>query len=174
MDLGCYQRKLAAILYTDVAGYSRLTGIDEEGTHRRLIEYLDLIADRIKKHDGLVVHFAGDAVLADFDRVSAAVSCAVSIQREIEVRNTDFPPERKVQFRIGINLGEVIVDRSDIYGDDVNIAARLESLAELGGICISESVRSAVGDKLHLEPKGSEYGLIPGPHGRRLPFYGQL
>ncbi len=143
-------RKLAGILYADVAGYSRLTGQDEEGTHRRLSEYLDLISDAIEEHQGRVVHYAGDAVLADFDTVTEALSCSTSIQRELASRNRDLPDERKVQFRIGVNLGEVIVDRDDIYGDGVNVAARLESLAEPSGICISESVRSAVGKKLDL------------------------
>lgn len=145
-----YTRKLAAILYADVAGYSRLTGADELGTHKRLSEYLDLIASMIVHHNGRVVHYAGDAVLADFEIVSSAVNCAVSIQLDLAERNADLPDDRKVQFRIGVNLGDVIVDRNDIYGDGVNIAARLESLAEPGGICISESVRSTVGEQLAL------------------------
>lgn len=148
MDSESYTRKLAAILYADVAGYSRLTGADEVGTHQRLSEYLDLIADLIVHHKGRVVHYAGDAVLADFEIVSSAINCAASIQRDLANRNADLPADRKVQFRIGVNLGEVIVDRNDIYGEGVNIAARLESLAEPGGICISESVRSAVGEQL--------------------------
>jgi adenylate cyclase len=143
-----YERKLAAILYTDVAGYSRLTGTDEVGTHRRLSEYLDLIADQIGQHNGRVVHYAGDAVLADFDMVTSAINCAASVQEALATRNEDLPDDRKVQFRIGVNLGEVIVDRDDIFGDGVNIAARLESLADPGGICISESVRAALGGKL--------------------------
>lgn len=143
-------RKLAAILYADVAGYSRLTGEDEEGTHRTLSDYLDFISDAVKAHQGRVVHYAGDAVLADFGTVTEALACSTSIQRELASRNQELPDERKVQFRIGVNLGEVIVDRDDIYGDGVNVAARLESLAEPSGICISESVRSAVGKKLDL------------------------
>ncbi len=143
-------RKLAGILYADVAGYSRLTGEDEEGTHRRLSEYLDLISDAIEKHRGRVVHYAGDAVLADFDTVTEALSCSTCIQRALAIRNRDLPDGRKVEFRIGVNLGEVIVDRDDIYGDGVNVAARLEGLAEPSGICISESVRTAVGKKLDL------------------------
>ena len=143
-------RKLAGVLYADVAGYSRLTGEDEEGTHRMLSEYLDLISDAIEEHKGRVVHYAGDAVLADFGTVTEALSCSTSIQRELASRNRDLPDERKFQFRIGVNLGEVIVDRDDIYGDGVNVAARLESLAEPSGICISESVRTAVGKKLDL------------------------
>ena len=144
------ERKLAAILYADVAGYSRLTGEDEEGTHRRLSENLDLISAAIQQYHGRVVHYAGDAVLADFGTVTDALTCAAAAQRDLKTKNSDLPDERKVQFRIGVNLGEVIVDRDDIYGDGVNTAARLESLAEPGGICISESVQTAVGNKLSL------------------------
>lgn len=144
-------RKLTAILYADVAGYSRLTGEDEEGTHRRLGEYLDLISAAIETHRGRVVHYAGDAVLADFATVTQALTCAWEIQQALARRNDDLAEERRVEFRIGVNLGEVIVDRDDIYGDGVNVAARLESLAEPGGICVSESVRSAAGSKLSLD-----------------------
>ncbi|MCH6582873.1 MAG: adenylate/guanylate cyclase domain-containing protein [Proteobacteria bacterium] len=144
------ERKLAAILYADVAGYSRLTGEDEEGTHRALRAYLDVITVGIESHRGRVVHYAGDAVLADFATVSDSLSCAVDVQRHLKDCNQDLPDDRKVQFRIGINLGEVIVDQDEIYGDGVNVAARLESLAEPGGICISESVRTAIGKKLPL------------------------
>lgn len=143
-------RKLAAIVYADVAGYSRLTGEDEDGTHRRLSEHLDFISSTIEKHQGRVVHYAGDAVLADFSTVTEALESSTAIQRELAGRNRDLPDGSKVQFRIGVNLGEVIVDRDDIYGDGVNIAARLESLADPGGICISESVRNAIGKKLDL------------------------
>ena len=143
-------RKLAAILYADVAGYSRLTGDDEEGTHRRLSTCLDLITETINKHDGNVVHYAGDAVLADFSTVSNGLACAVKMQQQLQEQNADLPEDRRVEFRIGLNLGEVIVDRGDIYGDGVNVAARLESLADEGGICISESVRTAIGKKLDL------------------------
>ncbi len=144
-------RKLAAILYADVAEYSRLTGEDEDATHRRLSEYLDLIASTIESHRGQVMHYAGDAVLAKFDAVVDAMSAAVAIQNELKTRNEELPDERKVQFRIGVNSGDVIEDRGDIYGDGVNVAARLESLAEPGGICISDAVRSAVGKKLNLD-----------------------
>ena len=143
-------RKLAAILYADVAGYSRLTGDDEEGTHRRLSKYLDLISDGVTEHHGRVVHYAGDAVLADFGTVTEVLTCATSIQRSLASQNQELPDERKVQFRIGVNLGEVIVDRDDVYGDGVNVAARLEALADPGGICISDAVRTAVGKKLNL------------------------
>ena len=144
-------RKLAAILYADVAGYSLLTGEDEEGTHRRLSSYLDIIRDFVKSYQGNVVHYAGDAVLADFGTVTEAMSCAVDIQSSLKDQNSNLPAASKVQFRIGVNLGEVIVDREDIYGDGVNIAARLESLAEPGGICISHAVRTAAGNKLPVD-----------------------
>ena len=143
-------RKLAAILYADVADYTRLTGEDEDATHRRLSEYLDLVSNSIGHHQGKVVHYAGDAVLADFSTVTNALECATSIQNDLSNRNQDLPDERKIQFRIGINLGEVIVDRNDIYGNDVNVAARLESLADAGGICISDAVRTAIGNKLPI------------------------
>jgi len=144
-------RKLAAILYADVAGYSRLTGEDEDATHRTLTEYLDLITTTIEDERGKVMHYAGDAVLAKFDAAVDAVSCAAIIQNELNSRNGNVPEERRVQFRIGVNLGDVIEDRGDIYGDGVNVAARLESLSEPGGICISESVCTALGNKLTLD-----------------------
>ena len=144
-------RKLAAILYADVAGYSRLTGEDEDATHRRLSEYLDLISATVEDHRGRVMHYAGDAVLAMFDAVVDAVSCATEIQDKLRERNQELPNGRKVHFRIGVNLGDVIEDRGDIYGDGVNVAARLESLADPGGICISDAVRTAVGKKLDLD-----------------------
>ena len=151
MSIEPLERKLTAILYADVAGYSRLTGEDEEGTHRALSAYLDTLTTSIEKHNGTVLHFAGDAVLADFATVSDALICAVAVQGDLNHRNNDLPDQRKVQFRIGVNLGEVIVDRNEIYGDGVNVAARLESLAEPGGIYISESVHTTVGNKLPLD-----------------------
>lgn len=144
------QRRLSAILYADVAEYSRLTGEDEERTHRVLSSSLDLFSEFIRQHNGTVVHYAGDAILAEFTTVTAALGCAVEVQRELIEHDTASPDTPSVQFRIGINLGEVIVDRDDIYGDGVNIAARLEGLADTGGICISESVYSAIGNKLPL------------------------
>lgn len=145
------ERKLAAIFYADVAGYSRLTGVDEEGTHRRLSACLDLISQTVEGGGGRIVHYAGDAVLADFPSVVDAVSCAASVQRELREQNAPLPRDRRVEFRIGINLGEVMVDRNDIYGDGVNVAARLESLADAGGICVSESVFNQLGDKLDVD-----------------------
>ena len=151
MDSVRLPRRLVAILYADVAGYSRLTGEDEDATHRRLSEYLDLIAVAVEQHRGRIMHYAGDAVLAMFDAVVDALACAAYLQQDLKFHNKDLPDERKVEFRIGVNLGDVIEDRDDIYGDGVNIAARLESLAKPGGICVSESVRLAVGNKLPLD-----------------------
>ncbi|MCP4231193.1 MAG: adenylate/guanylate cyclase domain-containing protein, partial [bacterium] len=145
------ERRLSAILYADVAEYSRLTGEDEERTHRVLSANLDLFSDTIRSHNGKVVHYAGDAILAEFSTVTEALSCAVEVQRELLDRDAAHPDKPPVQFRIGINLGEVIVDRDDIYGGGVNIAARLESLADAGGVCISESVYTAIGNKLPLD-----------------------
>jgi adenylate cyclase len=144
-------RKLAAIMYADVAGYSQLTGEDEDATHRVLSEYLDQISSLVESHHGQVMHYAGDAVLAKFDAVVDAMSAAVDIQSELTTRNEGLPGERKVEFRIGVNSGDVIEDRGDIYGDGVNVAARLEALAEPGSICISASVRAAIGKKFDLE-----------------------
>jgi class 3 adenylate cyclase len=144
-------RRLSAILYADVAQYSRLTGEDEERTHRILSAQLDLFSEAIRNHNGKVVHYAGDAILAEFTTVTEALNCAVGVQRELTDQSDTNSERSPVQFRVGINLGEVIVDRDDIYGDGVNIAARLESLADAGGICISESVYAAIGKKLPLE-----------------------
>jgi adenylate cyclase len=144
-------RKLAAILYADVAGYSLLTGNDEDATHKTLSKYLDLIAHTIDSHRGQVMHYAGDAVLAKFDAVVDAISGATEIQDKLQAQNHDLPNERRVQFRIGVNIGDVIEDRGDIYGDGVNVAARLEALAEPGGICISDAARSAIGNKLPFQ-----------------------
>ena len=144
-------RKLVAILYADVAGYSRLTGVDEDTTHLTLTEYLDFISSSIESNNGEVMHYAGDAVLAKFDAVTNAITAAIAIQTELKIRNEEVPDDRKIQFRIGINTGDVIEDRGDIYGDGVNIAARLEALSDPGGICISDAVRSALGKKLNLK-----------------------
>ncbi len=144
------KRKLAAILHADVVGYSRLTGEDEEGTYRLVRSGLDLFAESIQSHNGTVANYAGDAVLAEFPTASEALTCAAAVQQTLKERNEDLPEEGKVRFRIGVNLGEVIVDHDDIYGDGVNVAARLEGLAKPGGICISQAVYAAVGRKLDL------------------------
>jgi class 3 adenylate cyclase/TolB-like protein len=151
MDEGQVTHRLAAILYADVFGYSRLTELDEIGTHRQLSASLDLIADRIHNAGGEVVHYAGDAVLARFESIVSATNCAIGIQDAIHALGADLEPERRLLFRIGINFGEVIVDRADIYGEDVNLAARLEALAEPGGICISESVLYQIRDKVDAQ-----------------------
>jgi adenylate cyclase len=143
-----YERKLTAILSADVKGYSRLMGEDEEATIRTLTANREMIADLIQKHRGRVVDSPGDNVLAEFKSVVDAVSCAVEIQEELKARNAEVPENRKMEFRIGINLGDVVVAGERIYGDGVNIAARVEGLAAAGGICISGTVYDQVGDKL--------------------------
>jgi adenylate cyclase len=142
-------RRLAAILAADVAGYSRLMGADEEGTLARLKALRRELADpKIKEHRGRIVKTTGDGLLIEFASVVDAVRCAVEVQREMVERNTDVPPDRHIEFRMGINLGDIIKDGRDIYGDGVNVAARLEALAEPGGICVSRVVRDQVRDKL--------------------------
>src|SRR5437016_10409640 len=142
-------RRLAAILAADVAGYSRLMGVDEEGTHERLKAHLrELVDPKIKEHRGRTVKNTGDGLLADFPSVVDAVRCAVEVQREMAGREPEVPEERRIRFRIGVNLGDVIVEDYDIFGDGVNVAARLEALAEPGGICVSRVVRDQVRDKL--------------------------
>jgi adenylate cyclase len=143
-------RKLAAILSADVAGYSRLMGEDEEATVRTVTAYRDVIATLVQQHHGRVVDAPGDNLLAEFASVVDAVQCAVAIQRELGLRNTALPLPRRMQFRLGINLGDVIAEGERIYGDGVNIAARLESLAEAGGICVSGTVYDQVATKLPL------------------------
>ncbi len=148
------KRKLAAILSADVKGYSRLMGADEEGTLRTLTSYREVIATLIQQHNGRVVNAPGDALLAEFESVVDAVKSAVEIQGELAKRNAELPADRRMEYRIGINLGDVMVDEESIYGDGVNIAARMESLAEGGGICISGTVHDHVENKLTL---GYEY-----------------
>src|SRR5215475_5125543 len=143
------ERKLAAILSADVKGYSRLMGEDEEATIRTLTAYRGVMATLIQQH-GRVVDSPGDNLLAEFASVVDAVQCAVEIQQELKARNTDLPAQRQMEFRIGINLGDVIVEGERIYGDGVNIAARVEGLAEPGGICISGAVYEQVKTKLAL------------------------
>jgi TolB-like protein/class 3 adenylate cyclase len=143
------ERRLAAILAADVAGYSRLMGADEEGTHERLKALRRELADpKIKEHRGRIVKTTGDGLLIEFASVVDAVRCAVEVQREMAERNADVSPDRRIEFRMGINLGDIIKDGRDIYGDGVNVAARLEALAEPGGICVSRVVRDQVRDKL--------------------------
>jgi class 3 adenylate cyclase len=143
------ERRLAAILASDVVGYSRLMGADEEGTletlkaHRR-----ELVDPKIRESHGRIVKTTGDGMLVEFPSVVDAVRCAVEIQRAMVDRNAETAEDQRITFRIGVNLGDIIVDGGDIYGDGVNIAARLEALAEPGGICISRVVRDQTRDKL--------------------------
>jgi TolB-like protein/class 3 adenylate cyclase len=143
------ERKLAAILAADVAGYSRLMNADEEGTHVRLRAHLRQLVDpNIKEYGGRTVKNTGDGMLVEFSSVVDAVRCAAETQRAMIDRNADIPEDKRISFRMGINLGDVIVEPEDIFGDGVNIAARLETLAEPGGICISGMVHNQVRDKL--------------------------
>src|SRR3989441_1841704 len=148
------ERKLAAILSADVKGYSRLMGEDEVATIRTLTAYQEAMTTFIQQHRGRVVDASGDNLLAEFASVVDAVQCAVEIQRELKTKNADLPAPQRMEFRIGINVGDVIVEGERIYGDGVNIAARLEGLAEAGGICISGIVYDQVETKLAL---GYEY-----------------
>jgi adenylate cyclase len=148
-------RRLAAILAADVAGYSRLMGADEEGTLERLKALRrELVDPEIAEHRGRIVKTTGDGGLVEFASVVDAVRCAVGVQQAIPQRNTSVEADSRIELRIGINLGDVIVDQDDIYGDGVNIAARLEALAEPGGICISRMVREQIRGKLPYSFEG--------------------
>jgi adenylate cyclase len=141
-------RKLAAILYADVVGYSRLTGLEEEQTHHKLDAGLNLLTDVVAAHEGHKVHEAGDAILAEFQGVTAAVESAVEFQRQMSEQNAGLADDKRLEFRVGVNLGEVIHDRADIYGDGVNVSARIQELAEPGGVCISGAVFEQVSGKV--------------------------
>jgi len=142
-------RRLSAILAADVAGYSRLMGADEEGTHERLKAHRrELVDPKIGEHSGRIFKTTGDGLLTEFPSVVDAVRCAAEVQRAMIDREAGIPEDRRIRFRIGINLGDVIVEEDDIFGDGVNVAARLEALAEPGGICISRTVRDQIRDKL--------------------------
>jgi class 3 adenylate cyclase len=145
------KRKLAAILNADVEGYSYLMGEDEEGTLCILMPYIEVMAGFIQHHRGRVFGTAGDSVMAEFASVVDAVQCAVEIQKELKTRNVDLAENRRMEFRIGINIGDVIEKGEQIYGDGVNIAARVQSLADGGGICISGTAYDTVKNKLELK-----------------------
>ena len=146
------ERRLAAILSADVAGYSRLMGADEEGTLERLKAlHRELVDPKIGEHHGRIVKTMGDGLLVEFPSVVEAVSCALAVQRAIVERNVATSEEKRIAFRIGVNLGDIIVEDGDIHGDGVNIAARLEGIAELGGICISEDAFRQVRGKVDAE-----------------------
>lgn len=132
-----FKRKLAAILSADVEGYSRLMDDNEEATVRTLTSFRTAIADLVQQFRGRVVDTPGDNILTEFSSVVDAVNCAVEIQRELAERNAELPYNRKMEFRIGVNLGDIIEEKGRIYGDGVNIAARVEAMAEAGGICIT-------------------------------------
>jgi TolB-like protein/class 3 adenylate cyclase len=152
-------RRLTAIFAADVAGYSRLMGMDEEGTHERLKGHLaELVNPKIKEHRGRTVKNTGDGLLVEFPSVVDAVRCAVAIQRGMVERNAGISADQRIEFRIGVNLGDVIAEEHDIFGDGVNIAARLEALAEPGGICVSSVVHDQVRDKLDIgfEDRGEQ------------------
>ena len=170
------KRKLTTILAADVEGYSRLMRADEEATLNTFGEYREIIDGLITRHEGRVFSTGGDSVLAEFGSAVEAVRCAISVQEEIASRNTELADDRKLMFRIGVNLGDVMVRDDDLFGDGVNVAARLEGLAEPGGVCVSGAVFEQVRHKLSLgfEDMGvqevknitepvSAYRLVPGP-----------
>lgn len=145
------KRKIAAIFAADIAGYSRLVAEDEEETLRRLASYREVIDDFIAKASGRIFNTAGDAVLAEFPSAVDAVRCAIDIQESLRTRNMAYPPSRQMSFRIGITIGDVVERNGDLLGDGVNIAARLEGLAEVGGICVSRAVHEQVANKLSVQ-----------------------
>lgn len=144
------ERKLTTILSADAVGYSRLMGQDETGTFTTLKTYRDLTAELITRQRGRVVNTAGDSILAEFPSVVKAVECAIEVQRSIAERNAGLPKDRQMWFRVGVNLGDVMVDNDDLFGDGVNVAARLQALADPGGILISGTVFDHVKDKLQV------------------------
>ena len=145
------ERKLAAILAADIAGYSRLMGADEEGTLARLKAHRrNLIDPKIAEHHGRIVKTTGDGLLVEFGSVVDALRCATEVQVGMAERNAEVPFDRRIDFRVGIHMGDVVVEDSDIFGDAVNVAARLEGLAQSGGICISARVRADAASKLDL------------------------
>ncbi|MFC1841036.1 adenylate/guanylate cyclase domain-containing protein, partial [Thermodesulfobacteriota bacterium] len=146
-----FKRKLTAILSADVVGYSRLMGEDEESTVRSLNKYKELIFNLVGKNNGRVIDSPGDNVLAEFASVVDAVRCGVQAQEDLKGHNDELPPDKKMEFRIGIHTGDVIHDGDRIYGDGVNVAARIESLADSGGICISRTAYDQVKDKVNID-----------------------
>ena len=143
------ERRLTAILAADVAGYSRLTGLDEEGTHLQLREHLSCFVNpKIAEYRGRIVKNTGDGLLAEFSSAVDAVRCAIEFQQGMSERNAHAAPEQRIDFRIGINIGDIIIDRGDIFGDGVNVAARLEGIADPGGICMSDDVLRQVQGKI--------------------------
>jgi TolB-like protein/class 3 adenylate cyclase len=154
MNTQDFKRKLTAVFSADVVGYSRLMGEDEAATVRTLEAYKQVMFSLIRQHRGRVIDSPGDNLLAEFASVVDAVQCGVAVQKELQARNSELPENRRMQFRIGINLGDVIEEQDRIYGDGVNIAARLESCADPGGICVSKTAFDHIETKL---PLGYEY-----------------
>src|SRR5215813_12122450 len=144
------ERRLAAILHADVQGYSRLLGEDELATLGILTPYLAMMRTLVQQRGGRAVGSRGDSLLAEFPSVVAAMQCAVAMQQELKVRNAALPEARRVEFRMGVNLGEIVVDGDQLHGDGINIAVRLEGIAQAGGICISEVVYQQIKNKLAL------------------------
>ena len=145
------ERRLTAILAADVVGYSRLMGLDESGTLSALKAHRREMADgKIAEHQGRIVKLTGDGMLVEFPSVVNAVACAAEIQRRMRERNVDVPEDRRVEFRIGVHLGDIIFEDNDIFGDGVNVAARIESIAKPGGVAVSGAVRDSVGNRLDL------------------------
>src|SRR5271157_5987146 len=150
-------RKLIAVVYADMVGYSRLIGLDDTGTLRRLRTLRRALIDpAIREHGGRVVQTGGDSLLVAFDSIDGAVRCAVKVQQQVPVYDGDQPPDRRIRFRMGINIGDVIPHGTDLHGDGVNVAARLEAACPVGGICVSRTVRDHVHGRLDLafEPIG--------------------
>ena len=157
---GRTERRLAAIMAADVAGYSRLTGMDEEGTHAQLTGHLRSLVDpKIAEHRGRVVKYTGDGLLAEFSSVVEAVRCSLDVQHGMLERNAEVQQGKRIEFRIGINFGDIIIDRGDIFGDGVNVAARLQGFAEPGGICVSARVQEDIRGKLDVafEDAGNQH-----------------
>ena len=153
------ERRLVAILAADVVGYSRLMGANEAATLAALKAHRkELVDAKIAEHQGRIVKLTGDGMLVEFTSVVNAVACAAEIQREMRQRNVDVPQDRRIEFRIGVNLGDIIVEENDIYGDGVNVAARIESIAKPGGVAVSGTVRDHIGNKLDLafEDRGEQ------------------
>ena len=151
MASDCTERRLAAILAADIAGYSRLVGADEVGTLARFNSHVrELIQPRVKQHRGRIIRTIGDSVLVEFASVVEALQCAVEMQHGMVERNQDVPRDKRMEFRVGINVGDIIIEGGDIFGDGVNVAARLESLADPGGICVSDDAYRQVRDKLKI------------------------
>ena len=145
------EHRLAAVLAADMAGYSRLMEADEQGTLARLRTHrIELIDPAIAKNQGHIIKTTGDGMLVEFQSVADAVRCASEVQIRMRRRNADVPEDRRIQFRIGINLGDIIFDEGDIYGDGVNVAARLEQLADVGGVCVTQAVYEQVNDRLEV------------------------